>query len=80
MPPRGAEGDLQAYSADPLPTAWFTCVQRFPQGGVSNYVHKGFGSAHEEESHTKIENRLGEQSVVGRDTYAQFVSGFWAAG
>jgi hypothetical protein len=43
---------------EPLFADWFTGVLRIPTGNRLHYVHMGFGSVYEFETHIKIENGL----------------------
>jgi hypothetical protein len=52
------DGIYSLDSAEPLFADWFTGVLRIPSGKQLHYVHMGFGSIYEFETHIKIENGL----------------------
>jgi hypothetical protein len=48
-------GRYRLAGPEPLPADWFTGTLRIPKGEVLLYVHMGFGSVYEQETHVKIE-------------------------
>jgi hypothetical protein len=51
-------GAYKMLSSEPIFADWVTAVIRIPDGEMLNYVHMGFGSVYEFETHLKIENGL----------------------
>jgi len=51
-------GKYKLKSAKPLFADWVNAVIRIPKGELLHYVHMGFGSVYEFETHLKIENGL----------------------
>lgn len=49
-------GRFKLKSPEPLFADWVTAVLRIPDGEMLHYVHMGFGSVYEFETHIKIEN------------------------
>jgi hypothetical protein len=51
-------GRFKVTSPEPIFADWVTAVLRIPDGELLHYVHMGFGSVYEFETHLKIENGL----------------------
>lgn len=51
----GLEGRYKLEGDEPLLADWFTGILRIPKGEMVQYVHMGFGSVFEQETHIKIE-------------------------
>ncbi len=51
-------GQYQLEGDEPLFADWFSGVLRAPKGEMLEYVHMGFGSVFEQETHIKIENGI----------------------
>src|SRR5260221_14049621 len=51
-------GRIKVIGSDPILADWFTGVLRIPDGELLHYVHMGFGSVYEFETHIKIETGL----------------------
>ncbi len=51
-------GCFKVTSAEPIFADWVTAVIRIPDGELLHYVHMGFGSVYEFETHLKIENGI----------------------
>jgi hypothetical protein len=49
------EGRYKMTSPEPIFADWVTAVIRIPEGELLHYVHMGFGSVYEFETHLKIE-------------------------
>jgi hypothetical protein len=62
-------GLFQLVGDDPLPADWVTGVLRIPHGDLLQYIHMGFGSIYEFETHLKIENGVvvDERRIANRD-------------
>lgn len=52
----GINGIFKVKSEKPIFADWVTAVLRIPDGEMLHYVHMGFGSVYEFETHIKIEN------------------------
>ncbi len=54
---------------EPIFADWVTAVIRIPEGELLHYVHMGFGSVYEFETHLKLENGIvvEERRVDNRD-------------
>jgi len=52
------DGIYRVESAEPIFADWVTTVIRIPEGKLLHYVHMGFASVYEFETHLKIENGL----------------------
>jgi hypothetical protein len=50
------DGVYRVVGDEPIFADWFTGVLRIPSGNMLHYVHMGFGSVYEFETHIKIEN------------------------
>ena len=46
------------YTGEPIFADWVTGVLRIPSGELLHYVHMGYGSVYEFETHIKLENGL----------------------
>ncbi len=51
-------GKYAVKSSEPIFADWVTAVIRIPDGELLHYVHMGFGSVYEFETHLKIENGI----------------------
>lgn len=51
-------GKYKVKSSEPVFADWVTAVLRIPDGEMLHYVHMGFGSVYEFETHLKIENGI----------------------
>ncbi len=51
-------GRYKMIGDEPILADWFTGVLRIPDGELLHYVHMGFGSVYEFETHLKIENGI----------------------
>ncbi len=51
-------GIYRIDGSDPLFADWFTGVIRIPEGQLLHYVHMGFGSVYQYETHLKIEKGI----------------------
>ena len=62
-------GRFKITSDEPIFADWVTAVIRIPDGDLLHYVHMGFGSVYEFETHLKIESGLviDERRIDNRD-------------
>ena len=51
-------GRYKIVGDEPVFADWFSGVLRIPDGELLHYVHMGFGSVYEYETHLKIENGM----------------------
>lgn len=63
------QGRYKVLSPEPIFADWVTTVLRIPSGEMLHYVHMGFGSVYEFETHLKIEKGLvvDERKIDNRD-------------
>jgi hypothetical protein len=52
------QGRYRIEGTEPIFADWFTGVLRIPEGELLEYVHMGFGSVYEYETHIKIEKGI----------------------
>ena len=52
------EGRYEVMGDEPIFADWVTTVLRIPGGNMLHYVHMGFGSVYEFETHIKLENGI----------------------
>lgn len=52
------EGRFRLTCAEPIFADWVTAILRIPDGELLRYVHMGFGSVYEFETHLKIEQGI----------------------
>lgn len=52
------DGRFDIIGDEPIFADWVTAVLRIPDGEMLHYVHMGFGSVYEFETHIKLENGM----------------------